>query len=452
MKLWGPWVLVLVCCGWILASASRDPAMLQDTDTVAILDAIERRQSPLSWFAGDWPLGNRFYRPVSSLVFEADAQTGWFGFSNAVLVAGSLVALFWVAVPLVGLWSGAAAVVLSTLVVQGFHGRFGAWLGFGLALVVAWRAWRSGSGPTEGGTQGAPMASGRGPWVGRGLGPVGPRMILLVLASLYLGWEFAAAEPLRFRMMDWIPGRTASTMTLFALLALGSALRAGSAAPAQGRALAPRSSGDSAPGQRKWVLLTWIFTAAALGSYEQAVMLPALLTGIPLLALLQRRPPNWTPAVGAWILLGGYLLLRKSVLPPEPSAYIDQQLRSGGFAFVAIAPYVWPSWDAWLRLRTELSTSAVLLLTAGPWIGLLRLVANAGGYLAAGLSPDRWKLLLFWSWSVLAFLPMAWLHPFEHYHFWPVLLRSLFWVLLFRDLWTIPQRSLAPSDSTASTT
>lgn len=423
MKHWGPWVLVLLCCGWILASASRDPAMLQDTDTAAILEAIERRQSPLSWFAGDWPLGNRFYRPVSSLIFEADAQTGWFGFSNAVLVAGSLLALFWLALPLVGLWPGAAAVVLSTLVVQGFHGRFGAWLGFGLAVMVAWRAW-----------------------------PLSSRTLLLALASLYLGWEFAAAEPLRFRMMDWIPGRTASTMTLFALLALGSALRAGSAAPAQGRALAPRSSGDSAPGQRRWVLLTWIFTAAALGSYEQAVMLPALLTGIPLLALLQRRPANWIPAVGAWILLGGYLLLRKSVLPPEPSAYIDQQLRSGGFAFVAIAPYLWPTWDAWFRLRTELTTSAVLLLTAGPWVGLLRLVANACGYLVAGLSPDRWTLLFFWSWSVLAFLPMAWLHPFEHYHFWPVLLRSLFWILLLRVLWTIPQRSLAPSDSTAATT
>src|SRR5947209_6221642 len=73
MKRWGIALLaVILACVPILLSHVTTHQLLQDSDTAFLLKTVRERQAPLSWFTGDWPLGNHFYRPVSTLTFEMD--------------------------------------------------------------------------------------------------------------------------------------------------------------------------------------------------------------------------------------------------------------------------------------------------------------------------------------------------------------------------------------------
>src|SRR4051812_29278202 len=101
MKRWRVWlVLLLAISAFVLLSHGRGPSLLQDSDTAALLRITRARQAPLSWFAGDWPLENHFYRPLPTLTFELDDRL-WhhspdgYGWTNAILCVLCIWGLFW---------------------------------------------------------------------------------------------------------------------------------------------------------------------------------------------------------------------------------------------------------------------------------------------------------------------------------------------------------------------
>src|ERR1051326_7696300 len=121
MRRWGIWVfLALLLCVPILLSHSRAADLLTDSDTAFLMKVVRERQAPLSWFTGDWPLGNHFYRPLPTLTFELDNRLygnnpAGYGWTNAILCALCLLALFWMLSELSAspAWAFAGAAILA---------------------------------------------------------------------------------------------------------------------------------------------------------------------------------------------------------------------------------------------------------------------------------------------------------------------------------------------------
>jgi hypothetical protein len=101
VKRWASaFAVVAFLCALIFAGRAPGPGLLEDTDTATLLRVVQERNSPLSWFLGDWPLENHFYRPVSTLLFEADRamygkDAAGYGTTNALLAMACVAALFW---------------------------------------------------------------------------------------------------------------------------------------------------------------------------------------------------------------------------------------------------------------------------------------------------------------------------------------------------------------------
>jgi hypothetical protein len=395
---------------------ARAPGLLGDSDTREILSQIRERSDPWSWFFGDWPLANHFYRPVSTLTFEIDnalyGGAAWgYGLTNALLGSACILLLFWLVRELTSSpWQSAAASSL-----------FGVWH------------------LTGGGTPGAWLISAAG-WLSLiGLFRGGSRTLAAssFLTAQWLASEFGAMFHLRPQVLDWIPGRTASVMAVFCLASMasyarferiGAPRRAAPAAGAEDRP--PTRSTDPREGERRpawpWLILALAGLALALGSYEQAVMLPALLLAVAVWMAVKGRKPRWALHLGFWGMLAGYIALRAAILPREASGYQSQQFRDGPGVGLDIAAYLFPAAGQWIPIRVSLESLPFSLLTEGIYAA----VAIAGGSLLFwGLA---WKSRRFWLilgaclMSGLAFLPMAWLKGFGHYHYWPNALRALF--------------------------
>ncbi|MCG9894016.1 MAG: hypothetical protein MH204_00890, partial [Fimbriimonadaceae bacterium] len=78
---------------------SRSAGMMDDSDTRVLLAKIREVGNPWAWFAGDWPLENHFYRPISTLFFELDNalyrdRAAGYGLTNALLVAAAVMLLY----------------------------------------------------------------------------------------------------------------------------------------------------------------------------------------------------------------------------------------------------------------------------------------------------------------------------------------------------------------------
>ncbi|RYG37669.1 hypothetical protein EON81_05960, partial [bacterium] len=99
-RAWPGWLTIALCGVAVWFSRVGSASLLQDSDTAVLLAKIRERGNPLSWFAGDWPLGNHFYRPVSTLSFELDNalygnHAEGYGATNALLAIACIAALFW---------------------------------------------------------------------------------------------------------------------------------------------------------------------------------------------------------------------------------------------------------------------------------------------------------------------------------------------------------------------
>lgn len=433
----------LLCCIALLCARPSASGALQDSDTAFLLSKLRERHSPLSWFAGDWPLGNHFYRPISTLAFEAD--NAMFGdspdgyiFTNCLLVAGCILATFWlvselfaspllasVAATAFGLWNGpwqpdwlmirgvaVAVVALGGLARHGVRvDRYGA------AICVAW----------------------------------------------YLGFELSR-QPLYSRVAGWIPGRTASVMALFALVALAAYARFERISAARERSdpspLDPpgRTRGESvvASGRKpgNWLMVSAVAVLLALGSYEQAVMVPALLVAVACALRWQGFRVRWIWLAVPFSALALYLWVRSALLPAGASGYQKQQFRTGPGLWGDLGGYAFPGWNDLNSFWVSVSTGLEMLTVSAPWLALLSFCSNAVSYF--NLKRIWIVALAGWGMSLIAYLPMAWLKWFAHYEFFPYAFRAILvaaLVQLLGDLivsaWSRPTlqspRRLAPA-------
>lgn len=436
---------VLLACIPMWVTRGSHPSMMSDTDTIAILEGIESRKAPFSWFAGDWPLGNHFYRPITTLTFELDnalhpGSAAGFGATNALLAIACVLLLFWFLREFTDdlLTSTAAAGLFAVWVASPTFVAPIAEVGLvGLAIVALVVS----------------LLGRRSP----GLGLAG------VFAAAYASLEVGGLLQVRGGSLDWIPGRTATTMTVFALIAMAAyarferlgAVRAASPATPFDKPATKSTAIASAPTPALWVwpCVSVLATALALGSYEQAVMLPACLLAVAVVLWLRGMRVRWGVHVAFWAVLAAYILLRKAVIPPGTSTYQLQQYRTSWDVMYTVLDYAFPANRSAHTVLTQLDLGlASLMLTQLPNLG--RVAANAVAYLSAvsraGLSrqstPTK-NALGFYVISALAFLPMAWLKPFpsyNHYHFWPMTIRAGFAIAMVVLLVQLLKRAVTP--------
>ena len=427
-----------------------------------MLDAV-KQHGALRWLAGDWLLENGFYRPVSSLSIALDyalyGEAGWgFRLTNWLLMALTAI--------------GAWALVRAYARLAG--NPYAEWLalGVGVALslqqtgltsvVAKWSAWwfvgavvgivasgkvlppslrfpplreenqvGEGSSPLREESQiGAVPPAGRGnlqegvqtihpsavPPAGRGNLREGVQ-IILALGALFWGFDRLLATEYA-RLITWVPSRTALLGTVFSVWAMYALLR-------------------GATGRRwGWLSLGGTLYLLALGSYEQPITLVALVSA---LAFWRRRDwGGWSARAFAVAAACAVLVfaLRFALLPAEPTTYQRQQLRSSLSGPIAtylteLLPPV-GQWQYWRAVGAHLE---VLLVDKAGWDHLMGTLL----YLGVLVAVWRWRGLLggAWLWHALAFLPMAFLHFFEHYMYLPQLGKTLFDVGLIA--WGIQQ-------------
>lgn len=396
-----------------------------------LLTRIREVRDPLAWFRGDWPLQNHFYRPVSTLTFELDdsvsgAREGAsdsqvssvFGTTNALLAVLCILLLYWFLREatdspwLTGVSSALFAVWHVSNVPLQLLGAGVSWL-WVVCLLGLLRGGRENVWP----------------------------IVLASCACLFLPEMLFPVNDFASRIVAWLPGRTASVMTVFALLSLASYARVVRLSARREHSPAtsedvPATKSASVGGMGLFqratlLLLSAVGLVLALGSYEQAVMLPALLFGVWLMYWLRGYRSAWWPHVVFWSLLVGYLVLRSQLVPSDVSGYQDQQFRSGPGVWIVLGSYTVPSLYGLYLLWSSLSSGLIIALTSSFWSPVVAFVGNAAAlWRGWGSRETRWLFFGFFLLSLVAFLPMAWLKPFGHYHYLPSALRAPFVVLM----------------------
>ncbi|MDW8106540.1 MAG: hypothetical protein RMK45_03565 [Armatimonadota bacterium] len=426
--MWGALAGILGIHALALPQVFVDAPLRLDTDTAAMLDAVQRTdglRGAWRWFVGDWLLENGFYRPLPSLTIALDytlyGETAWgFRLTNWLI----MVIAAWGVLCLTRLYAQLTATryaeVLAISVALVFSlqqtgilrpmADWSAWWFVGAILAGVWALNRFGyarqsliQASTE---QSSSELSGES--IGTPL--ILPKQAawawLLAIGALFWGVD-RLLETQYGRLITWVPSRTALLGTAFSLWAMYWLLRGVSERRGQ------------------WLGLGGALYLLALGSYEQPIMLLPL---VGALAFWQRR--HW----GAWgwkafgvMALAALiiLVLRLSLLPTEPTRYQRQQLRSSlsgpinSYLAELIPPVV--QWQYWRSIGTNFE---ILLVDKQGWDSLVGLLLY-GGVLAAFW---HWRRLMgsALSWHALTFLPMAFLHHFEHYMYLPQLGKTLF--------------------------
>ena len=419
VKRWlGALIAVVLSCIPILLNRATSSALLRDTDTNVLLVTIRQRNAPLSWFLGDWPLLNHFYRPVSTLSFELDnrlygTNAAGYGLTNALLCIVCVLLLFWFLRELTDkpAIAGAGAVLFALQHVgleRWFDGPL-FWLAMLTAVVGIYRHqlkfWN---------------------WL--------PAVLVLIFASD----EIASSGGFGVGTIGWLPGRTATVMTVFALAAMACYARY-ERLSARRKELAPTPLDPPATRMTKvdtvnrgggilWAILSLVCVALALASYEQAVMLPAIMLAIAVTLHSNRYKVRWGWQAGFWALLVAYIILRKAVIPSGVSGYQAQQFRHGPGVYISLFNYAMPFVTGITGFLSGLATSPLVLLTGPPYSFMLSVATNLTSFYQAR---RQWVLALAgYGMSIIAFLPMAWLKQFPHYHYWPMAMRSLCTVML----------------------
>lgn len=387
-------LIVLLCAIFVLTFGSKSSDLHQDSDTHVIVQTIRERHAPMSWFVGDWPLENHFYRPISALTFEWDNWRYGDGGSGYRWTNSIIAALTVLAVAMLAIQLGFSSVGVAT-------------------CSLIWAAWLTG-------------VSTRLFWT-----PYWFELVLAALvgssiwtrtkkrsttaigaaASLFAASELAGIQWLPGRILEWIPGRTASLCTLFLVsaLALGVGVHRGKLA-------------------MPWLVAAFILGLLGLGSYEQAIV------WLPMLLVLTWKPTCWRPMAVAGLGTGVYLTARMVFVDLARSAYQQQQFRSSGFSVVEVCAYVFPIYLDVNSVGLRLSMGPYCLLDSLFWNSVINIAGFVGGCWWIWQSARREILLRLAIASAVAFAPMALLKPFEHYHTLPMAIRSLFVACLLLDL------------------
>ncbi len=375
-----------------------------DSDTAVMLNAV-RDTGGLGgawrWFVGDWLLENGFYRPVSSFTIALDytlyGEAAWgFRLTNWLLMALTAWGLFFLARAYAQLieyphadWLALCAAVALSLQQAGLTaalGKWSAWWFVGVVGIILYIA----SPRTE------RSVARRTRWL----------PLLLALGALFWGFD-RLLETHYTRLITWVPSRTALLGALFSVWAMYGLLRGAS----------ERRWGWLAGGGALYLL--------ALGSYEQPITLAGASAA---LAVGMRH--RW--GVWGWRAFGAVaaaamviVALRVSLLPTEPTDYQRQQRRSSlaGPVQTYFSDLIPPVGQIsyWRAVGTDFE---ILLVDKAGWNHL------AGALLYLGVLTALWRnrqlLGGALAWHALTFLPMAFLHFFEHYMYLPQMGKTLF--------------------------
>lgn len=444
MKRWLPWLVVpLVFSVWVVLIRAWGNGLLDDTDTAVLLANIQERGNPWSWFAGDWPLFNHFYRPISTLFFEMDLRLygmngSGFGMTSALICAVCIWLAFWVGRELT---DRPATAAMGTFVFGIAHVK--------LVLLTSVFGWI--------------WVLGALSLLGLIRGKFRERFWPVLLA--FLGCLFLASMvpgPLDFknRIVDWLPGRTASVMAIFGLISVAAYARferltAGRREAELTSTDLPATKGTvvEKPGRFAWgwVVVSVLGLVLALGAYEQAVVIPALITGVMILFSLQGRRVHWANLAIFWGILVGYLLLRRALVPSEVSGYQAQQFRDGAGLLNDLLAYLAPGLTSWSVFVGSFEVGVLSLLTSIPWVSGALVFGNVISMVGVWRDRSRWLGVGLLLMGFVAFLPMAWLKFFAHYHYFPAVFYSLFLVVFGQMVlsWVVeavsPGRVLAPA-------
>ena len=437
MKRWLPWLAIpLVLSVLVLMNRAQGSALLQDSDTRVLLENIQERGNPWSWFAGDWPLFNHFYRPISTLFFEMDLSVygmnaAGFGMTNALISGICIWLAFWVGRELTDhpLTAGLATLVfgvahLGTETLSKIFSLF--WI---LSFVAL-------------------LGFGRGKFKDR-VWPVA----LAVLSCAFLATLVPGPLEFKSRIVDWLPGRTASVMAIFALVSVGAYARferltAGVRSTEPTSMDLPATKGTTVTSVGRfawgWVAVSLVGLLLALGAYEQAVILPGLITGVMIMFTLQGRRVHWANLVPFWGVLIAYLVFRNAVVPSEVSGYQAQQFRSGIGVYLDLARYLAPGLTEIQPLTGSLEIGVFAILMGGVWAAMAGLFGNVASVVGIWKDSKRWLGIGLLLMGFVAFLPMAWLKFFAHYHYFPAVFYSLFVVVLMQMVLKWVVEALSP--------
>lgn len=421
--------MVLACLAIALFCRARGLVPESDRDTFFILSAIKQRANTFSWFTTDWPLQNGFYRPITVLSFAIDIALSRgglydYGLSAVFYCALCILAVFWLARELTNSPPVATASALLFALWQTpieVHWDWICWTLAFLILLVGVARHRL--------------------HVARYL----PAVLAVAFVATELRGVHLREAPSGFYIgvLHWIPSRTATLMTLFALSSMAAYaryLRKGtinSAANISPLDLpATRTSTENTTetkGTILWLIGSFLLALLALGSYEQAVMLPVVLFVVGLIFHFKGHPVKWQWQLVFWAEVLAYLLVRRAILPATISEYANQQLRVGLTALLSELNYVLPCSvyaGGWIK---QFALGTTVLMVGLFWSFPLQVASNAAAYIGA-FRQNR-VVMLMWLCSIFAFLPMAFLKPFSHYHYWAMSLRSIFVVLLIAAVW-----------------
>jgi hypothetical protein len=408
-------VVVLVGCILVFSTRAKDPTILSDTDTTVLLQSVSARHAPLSWFTSDWPLGNHFYRPISTLFFEADLalhgkSADGYALTNVLLCMGCIVGLAWLMRELTDspVLTGASALIFSL-----WHTEMAV-----LPIVATGLVWLICL---------MPLSLLRYPREYK-------RVLFAMLVTTMCTEELAPVANLHRGVVTWLPGRTASTMVLFGLLALAAYARYERVTAKRDKAeltaidLPATKSAHQASTPNKlnllWAVVACVFLIAAFGCYEQAIVLPGALTAIAVWLRLMRYRVRWGWQIAFWSVLIGYLALRHAIVPSSASGYQLQQFRTGIGIEKSISDLILPSFFAlYISFQTLTEGWYVFMFSGIQWV-----LWGLGSNLATFCAFKKRSPLLVGSWalSFLVFLPMAWLKPFQHYYYLTTAFRAIF--------------------------
>lgn len=371
----------------------------ENHDTRFLLLIIRKEKNPWKWFVSDWPLYNGFYRPLPTLVFELDnwlfyndlnkykisnwviavccsflaVWMIWEVFRNFSLAAiGGILFAGWQSglfenVP----WQEIAALLASMLVVYGFvYRRKDIWKWFGLAGVVF--------------------------FLGRELS--------LELFKM----EF---REISYRAMAWPPGRTATVMTLFALISLAAYAR------------------FEREKRARWGLLSLFGLTGSFMSYEQSVVVAPAMIGVAIALHLQKVPVRWIWLVVPVLLTGVYLFLHRMFLDWSHPYHL-RAVRPWHSGVRDMSYWLFPAkrdWELiWNLLTMGVGTAALLLEVF--WLSLIKVIANVLAYVNAR---RVWFPALFGLLTALGtYSPMAFQHPLTHYFYFPMAFLAIFVAVL----------------------
>ena len=423
----------------ILIFRATGNALLDDSDTAFLISKLNEYQNPWRWFTHDWPLENHFYRPISTLTFEWDNRLhpgngDGFGLTNALICVLATLALYWllcevkrsIPVAVAGTWLFATwtlgshflGAVLPTIV------SALPWL---FLILILWRM----------------NAERKFKWESLGIAAGG----------FFIWNRIIDINPdLSSRTMYWLPGRTATSMTIFALVALASYVRferlgAPSRAEKEPGPMDPpatRNSNQRGEPQNHWgwFLVSCSATALALATYEQAVMIPSLIFILGVWLRVHGLQTRFSFQIFFWAILVAYLVYRVQIIPVQPSGYQKQQFRHGSGLWIDIFNYVLPGLFGIIAAWNAITTGIFALLTDSVWTPLAYFTANVSGWISIRKAWLKPALML--SLALFSYLPMAFLKQFGHYHYFPEAVLTLFVIALFEAYWPRLVAAISP--------